>query len=148
LRSSWTDPWRDWRRCGLPVPPRADEHLGVHEAQVYRRALGYPAPLKDAPVELGGRVADLLLAAQVLDLLGQPFDLLAQLQRGRQELRGRHALPVQVIPQPGLAVLFALGKRPAGAGEIIEGTPLCRLVDLPVDPRGEADPWRLALCHV
>jgi hypothetical protein len=64
--------------------PSADQPFGVDEPERNRRALRYPAPLHDLPVEVRGDVADLLLAAQILDSLGQPLDLLAQPQRGWQ----------------------------------------------------------------
>ena len=140
-------------------PPAFDELVRVHEREEQRRAHRDPAPLEDPPVEAGGDVTDLLLAAQTLDRLGQPFDLLAQLQRGGQQRLGRHALPAQVIPQPGLGGVFLAppGKRFTRAGEVVEGAPFRRLVDLLVDPRGEAHlgrfarrwlgPWRLVLCH-
>ena len=133
----------------MRVPPRVDERVRVQEGEEQRRAHRDPAPLEDPPVETGGDLADLLLAAQVPDRLGQPLDLLAQPQRGRQEFLGGHALAAQIIPQPGLAVVCAwpFGKRLARAGQVIEGAPLRRLVDLLVDPRGEAHLGRFALCH-
>jgi hypothetical protein len=86
-----------------------------------------------------------LLGPQVLDGRGQPFDLLAQPQRGRQQLVAGHALTAQVVLEPGI------GPAPPGdrlaRGQIVEGTPLGRLADLLIDPRGEGDfPW-FALCH-
>jgi hypothetical protein len=83
---------------------------------------------------------------QVLDRPGEPFGLLAQPQRGGQQLVGRYALAAQVVLQPRVGPAAA-GERLARAGQVIEGTPLGRLADLLVDPRGEADfPW-FALCH-
>jgi hypothetical protein len=124
--------------------------IGVDEPQGNRRALGNPAPLDYLPVDFRGDVADLLLAAQFVDRLGQPLDLLAQPQRGRQQLLGRYALAAQVVPEPALAVIVV---RPPGQGltrawKVVESTPLRGLVDLLVDPRGEAHVGRLAFGHV
>ena len=77
-----------------------------------------------------------LLGAQVMDLCGQPFGFLAQSQRGGQEPLGRHALPAQVVPQPGLAgIRFApVRERLTGPGQIIEHTSFFRLHDLLINP--------------
>jgi hypothetical protein len=132
------------------VSPSADRRFFVHERQKQGRAQRYPTPVDDPLVKSPDNFAYFLLRGQVLDRFRQQFDLFAQPQRGGQELLGRHALSAQVVPQPGLAVicLSAVRKGLTGAGQIIEGTPLRRLVDLLVNPRGEADPWRLALCHM
>jgi hypothetical protein len=123
------------------VVPSADQAFPVQQREEYGRAGRDPAPLDDAAVEVGDDGADLLLAAQVLERLGQAFGLLAQLERGGQEIVGGHALAAQVVPQPGLGgiSLSPLGQRLARARQIVEGPPLRRLVDLPVDPRGEAE---------
>jgi hypothetical protein len=133
----------------MRVVPSADQAFRVQEREEYGRPGGDPAPLDDAAVEVRDDGADLLLATQILDRLGQAFNLLAQLERGGQDLVGGHALAAQVIPQPGLGGigLGPPGQRLARARQIVEGSPLGRLVDLPVDPRGEAEVRWLAFGH-
>src|SRR5580700_971971 len=141
---------RSGLRAWVPrVPPPGHHGCLVDKRQVHRRALRDPAPRQDPPVKARDDLAHLLLRTQILHRLGQPLDLLAQPERGGQELFGRHALPPQVIPQPGLAIvgLGPLGKRLARTRQVIEGTALCRLIDPLVDPGGEADLWRLAFYH-
>jgi hypothetical protein len=118
------------------LAPPGDHGLGVHQRHEDGRAKRYPAPGHDPPVEVPGDVADLLLAGQAGGGFGQCLDLLAQLQRRGQELVGRHALPAQVIAQPGLTVVgfSPLGQRLAGARQVVECSPLLRLADLLVDP--------------
>ena len=133
----------------MRVAPSADQAFRVQEREEYGRAGRDPAPLDDAAVDIRDNGADLLLAAQVLDRLGQAFGLLAQLERGRQELVGGDALATQVVPKPGLGGigLGPLGQRLTRARQIVEGPPLGRLVDLSVDPLGEAEVWWLAFGH-
>jgi hypothetical protein len=133
----------------VPLAPFADQHVPVQERQEQRRAGRDPAPLDDAPVEVRDDVADLLLTAQFLDRGGQLLDLLAQLERGGQERLARHALAAQVVAQPGLGGIFVgpFGQRLTRARQVVEGPSLRRLVDLPVDPRGEAELRWLALGH-
>ena len=66
-----------------------------------------------------------------------------------QQARPRPPSPAQVVPQPGLAVagLRPAGNRLARTGQAVEGTPLRRLVDLLVNPRGETGLRRLAFGH-
>jgi hypothetical protein len=130
----------------MRVPPPGDHRVLVNQTKVYRRAVGDPAPLRDPPVEALDHRTDLVLGAQVLDRLGQPLDLLAQPQRGWQQLVAGDALAAQVVLQPGVGPAAA-GDRLARAGQVVEGTPLGRLADLLVDPRGETDFPRFALSH-
>jgi hypothetical protein len=128
------------------VPPAGDHRFLVDQPQVNRRPGGDPAPLADPPVEVPDDLADLVLGVQVPGRLGEPFGLLAQPQRGGQQLVGGRALAAQVILQPGV------DPAPAGDGlarprQVVEGTPVGRLGDLLVDPRGEADLPRFALSH-
>jgi hypothetical protein len=118
------------------LAPPGDHGLGVHQRHEDGRAHRDPAPCHDPPVEFPGHVADLLLGRHAGGGFGQPLDLLAQLQRGGQEFVGRHALPAQVLAQPGLTVVGfpPLGQRLAGARQVVEGSPLLRLADLLVDP--------------
>jgi hypothetical protein len=137
------------RRCGLPLSPPADHFFLIDQRHEYGRAQRDTSPFHDALVKLGDRVTDLLLGAQVTDALAEPCDLLAQLQRGRQELIDPHALLAQLVTQPGQAVIrfSAVRKRLAGAGQVFEGPPLRRLLNLLVNPRGKAHPRRFALGH-
>jgi hypothetical protein len=137
---------RRGRLSAARVSPPGDHRLLVDQSHVHRRPGGKPTPLRDLPVQALDHLADLLLGPQVLDGRGQPFDLLAQPQRGGQQFVAGHAFAAQVVLQPRVGPAAA-GERLARAGQVIEGTPLSRLADLLVDPRGEADfPW-FALCH-
>jgi hypothetical protein len=128
------------------VSPSAEHYFFIDERQEQGRTQRYPTPVHDLFVKPSDDLAYLLFRAEVLDCCGQPFDLLAQLQRGGQELLGRHALAAQVLSQPVIC-FCAVRKRFAGPGQIIEGTSLRRLINSLVNPRGKADPWRLTLCH-
>jgi len=134
------------RRPAPGVPPPCDHGFLVDQPQVHRRSGGDPAPLQDAPVEAADDLADLRLGVQVPDRLGEPLDFLAQPQRSGQHFLGGHALAAQVVLQPGVGPSSARD-RLARPGQVVEGTPLGRLGDLLVDPRGEGDfPW-FALSH-
>jgi hypothetical protein len=100
-------------------------------------------------IKLRHGVADLVLRAEARHALGQPLALAAQLQRRGQELVGRHTLLVQLVPQPGQAVvrLAPVRQRLARARQIVEGAPFLCLLDLLVDPRREAHSRRLAFRH-
>ena len=63
---------RGWRRRSrVRVVPSADQAFRVQKREEYGRALRDPPPLDDPPVDVRDDGADLLLAAQVLDRLGQ-----------------------------------------------------------------------------
>jgi len=138
---------RRGRRPAPRVPPPAEHRFLVDQPQVHRRPGGDPAPLQYSQVEAPDDLADLVLGVQVPDRLGEPFGLLAQPQRGGQQVVGGHALTPQEILQPGLGPAAAAGDRLARARQVIEGTLVGRLGDPLVDPRGEADLSRFALSH-
>src|SRR5580693_2797921 len=115
------------------------------------RADGDAPPLDDAPVDVGGDLADLRLRAEPADLLGQLLDLPPQPQRRRQELVRLHAFPARVVADPGVPVVAASRlqvERPALARQVIEHAPLLGIGDLLVDPRRERRPPRLPLSHL
>jgi hypothetical protein len=67
------------------------------------RAVGaVAAPVQDPGVELGHGLADLILGAQTERPGAEALGFAAQPQRGRQHLLGGHALPAQLVAQPGL----------------------------------------------
>jgi hypothetical protein len=72
----------------VPLAPLAEQQVPVHQRQEQGRAGRDPAPFDDPAVEVRDDVADLLLAAQVLDRRGQLLDFLAQPERGGQHLVG------------------------------------------------------------
>lgn len=113
------------------------------------RAFGEATPFQDPVVELGRDIAYFPLRAQVLDRLRQPFYLLAQSQRRRQQFLGGHAFPAQVIAQPCLGVIrqCLFRQRLARAGQVIEGTALLSGRYLLIDPGGEAHFRWLTFCH-
>jgi hypothetical protein len=59
------------------APPR-DQVIGVHQPDVDRRAEWDAPPLDDAPVQVGRRLAHLLLGAELPCGLRQPLDLSSQ----------------------------------------------------------------------
>jgi hypothetical protein len=138
----------------VPTGPCASGHqvVGVHEPDVDRRADRDAPPFDDAPVQVRRRLAHLLLGAELPRGLGQPLDLPAQPQRGRQHLLGGHALAAGVVPQPGLPVVTvgragAQVQRLAGAREVVEESAPLGLGHLLVDPGGEPHLRRLSLGH-
>jgi hypothetical protein len=140
------------RAGGLGRAPAGDEVVGVDQADVDGRADGDAPPLDDAPVELGGGLADLRLGAELPRRLRQPLHLPPQPQRGGQHLLGGHALPAGVIAQPRLPVVTVGGtgpqvKRLAGAGQVVEHTAPLGVGYLLVDPGAELHLRRLALGH-
>jgi len=111
-----------YRRGGPRLAPALRQRLLIHHRHEHRRTDRDPTPLRDPVIELARGIACLLLRRQVLDRLGQLLDLLAQPQRGGQQHVGGHALPAQVVPQPGLALvgLAPPGERLAGTWQVIE----------------------------
>jgi hypothetical protein len=92
-------------------------------------------------------LADILLGAQFPERVRQSFGFLAQSERDRQHFLGRDALAVQVVTQPGVPAQGPPGQRLARTGQVVELAALLRLVNLPVDPRGEADLLGFTFCH-
>ncbi len=135
------------RRPGAAGGRRAARHRltsspHVDQRDVHRRADRDAAPLRDAPVEVGGRVAYFLLGAHVRDGIQQPGPFLAQLQRRRQQLVRGDAFAAQLLADPALAVVVGvLWQRLSRAGQVIEGTLLLCLLDLLVDPGREIQAW-------
>jgi hypothetical protein len=142
---------------GLRGSPAFQHVVQVDKGDEDGRADRDAPPLKDPPVEVADDLTDVVLRAHVADgpvadRLGQSLDLPAQPQRGGQELLGGHSLAPCVVAQPCLAVVrVAIRlelKRLARPGQVVEHPALFGLSDLLVDPRGEAHPLRLALCHL
>jgi hypothetical protein len=132
--------------------PAGDEVVGVHQADVDGRAERDAPPLDDAPVEVGGRLADLRLRAELPRRLRQPLNLPPQPQRGREHLIGGHALAARVVAQPRLPVV-AVGRprldveRLALARQVIKQAAPLGIRHLLVDPGREPHLRRLALSH-
>jgi hypothetical protein len=115
--------------------PDRDHRVGIGERHEDGRADREPPPLHDPLVELGHRVPHPFLTGQLTDRVGQPLDLLAQLERGGQAVLHRAALAPDVVAHPGLAVELApVRQRLASTGKVIECAPLGRLADLLIYP--------------
>ena len=68
--------------------PAADQFFRIDQRHEDRRSVREPSPACDPVVEFPDDLAHGLLGAQVLNGLGQPLALLAQLERGRQRILG------------------------------------------------------------
>ena len=134
---------------GLPVTPSADHQLLIDEGHEYGRAKRQPAPIHNPFIKLSHGLAQPALGAEFRDPFREPFGILAEPQRRRQELFCEHALSAHPIPQPGRAEirLSRVGKGLTLPRQIIEKASLLRLVNLLINPRGKAHPRRFTLRH-
>src|SRR5215472_7154125 len=134
---------------GLPVTPPAGHKLLIDQGHEYGRAKRQPTPIHNPLIKLRNGLAHLTLGAEIRHSFREPLGILPQSQRSRQELFCGHALSAHPIPQPGLTeIRFSrVWKGLARPRQVIEKAPLLRLVNLLINPRGEAHPRRFTLRH-